>query len=127
MDKASLKKFVGFIKYKLFNDQKWLERGIVAIFEKQTDREQQAGTSLEHNKFGFSGYDAVVMSAYAKWILEGRHLTDHHYFKARAKMMKYAGQLAKLAIAKREVKQERFLRNNGILNPKQGELFNENN
>jgi hypothetical protein len=127
LDKESFKKFVGYIKHKLYSDQKWLERGVVAIYEQQTDSEKRVDISLEHNKMGFSGYDATIMSTYAKWIITGGHLTGHHYFKVRAKMMKYATQLAKLAVAKREKKQERYFRNNGLENPQQTELGLEDN
>ena len=105
MDSDSFKRFVGYIKHKLYSDQKWLERGVVAIYEKQTDHERRSGTSLEHNKIGFSGYDAGLMSTYARWLITGGHLAGEHYYKVRNKMMKYASQLARIAVEKRKAKQ----------------------
>lgn len=107
MAKGSKKKVDGFvrlIKHKLFTDQKWLERGIVAIFEKQTHDEQRVENSIVYNKVGFSGYDAKSMSYYAKWIMSGHHLNGKHLEKAKLKMLKYANQLAKIAIEKRKLK-----------------------
>lgn len=85
------------IRNKLAVDQVWLERGVVAIFERQTNAEQRRERTIEHNRIGFSAFDAGRMSYYAKWIKGGRHLSGKHLVKARAKMMSYAGQLAKIA------------------------------
>ncbi len=59
----------------------WLERGILAI----------------NNNEGFSEIDADYLSYLARWIQSGKPLNGKHLRKARALMMKYAGQLAELA------------------------------
>jgi len=101
MKKKKLEGFINYIKYKLNNDKQWLERGIVAIFEKQTTVEQRVGASLQSNDVGFNGYDANLMSHYAVKIIRGGHLWGAQYNEARAKMLKYAGQLANIAIQKK--------------------------
>lgn len=86
-----------FIKEKLLTDQRWLMRGIVAIFEKQTWDEQQAEQTTEHNGVGFNGIDAELMSSFAKQIQKGRTLSTKQLAFAQKKMPKYAGQLLHIA------------------------------
>jgi hypothetical protein len=86
-----------FIKTKLLTDQRWLMRGIVAIFEKQTYDEQQTEQTKEHNGVGFTGVDAELMSSFAKQIKAGRTLTTKQLAFAQKKMPKYAGQLLQIA------------------------------
>ena len=62
----------------------WLERSILAI----------------NNNDGFSEIDADYLSYLARWIQSGKPLNGKHLRKARALMMKYAGQLVELANAK---------------------------
>ncbi len=85
------------VREKLWNSQKWLERGILAIYEKQTIEEKVKEHSLDHNKVGFSGPDASYLSYIARWLKSGRTLSGKHFEKVRMKMLKYAGQLAKIA------------------------------
>jgi hypothetical protein len=82
---------------KLQNDDKWLYRGIVAIYERQTADEQQAETTNHHNAKGFNGTDAKFGTSLAKQILAGRTLTVNQAQAARKMMRKYAGQLVKCA------------------------------
>ena len=86
-----------FIKEKLITDQRWLMRGIVAIFEKQTWDEQQTEQTTEHNGVGFNGIDAELMSSFAKQIQRGRVLSTKQLAFAQKKMPKYAGQLLHIA------------------------------
>ena len=85
------------IKQQIQNNQKWLERAIVAIYKKQTLNEQKIEHSIEYNKVGFSGPDSKRLSYYAKWILSGKHLTGEHLITAKEKMLKYSRQLEKIA------------------------------
>jgi hypothetical protein len=86
-----------FIKTMLLSDQRWLMRGIVAIFEKQTYDEQQTEQTKEHNGVGFNGVDAELLSSFAKQIKAGRTLTTKQLAFAQKKMPKYAGQLLQIA------------------------------
>lgn len=81
----------------LLKQPRAVERGIVAIFNKQTEDEKTADETKHHNKRGFTGSDARRGSYYAKWILSGRHLTGGHEVKARKMLTKYIGQLTKIA------------------------------
>ena len=86
-----------FIAEKIQNEQPWLERGLVAIYEQQTDSEKQNDFTSVDNGFGFSAFDARSGSYYAKWILSGKNLSGKHLERARKMMGKYVGQLHRLA------------------------------
>ena len=85
------------IAFRLKQNDTWLERAVVAIFNQQTTSEQKSEVSVENNHRGFSGPDAHRLSYYAKWILAGKHLSGPHREIARKRIIKYAGQLAKIA------------------------------
>lgn len=90
------------ILVKLENDQKWLERGILVIYARQTSDEQAEGSTRHENGRGFTGSDAAFLSSLAQWIERGRRplgqrLTPKQVEHARKRMRKYAGQLAKVA------------------------------
>lgn len=85
------------IKLKLLTDDRWLYRGILAIYELQTPTERDAQDTIENNGVGFNGVDARKLSAFAEDIKKYGDLFDWKKTVARKKMLKYAGQLAKLA------------------------------
>lgn len=85
------------IATKLTTDVKWLVRGIVAIYEKQTSDEQNSETTKHHNAVGFNGRDAKFGSSLAQQLQNGRHLSYRQIDAAQRMMVKYAGQLAKIA------------------------------
>lgn len=92
-----------YFESKINADQRWLERAILAIYERQTNDEQATEDSKYHNLRGFNGPDAKRMSYYAKWILGGKHLSRHHVDIARKRMKKYTGQLVVIAEEKVQV------------------------
>lgn len=88
------------IEEKLKTDVVWLSRGVVAIYKKQTAQEKMAHQTQVHNGVGFSGADAPFLTFVAEWLVAGEHRTrvsDRFVPKTRKMMMKYAGQLAKIA------------------------------
>jgi len=86
-----------FIIEKLVTDQRWLMRGIAAIYEKQTYDEQQSEATKEDNGVGFNGIDAYILSSFAKQIKAGRTLSTKQLAIAQKKMPKYARQLLSIA------------------------------
>lgn len=86
-----------YIKNQLLTDRRWLLRGIVAIYSKQTSEEQNAETTIEDNGIGFNGVDAYILSSFAKQIKNGHTLSPKQLSIALKKMPKYAGQLVKIA------------------------------
>ena len=91
------------IQEKLLNNQTWLERGIVAIYEKQTENEKASESTQVKNNIGFNAVDAYMGSYMAKWIKGGKKLSGKFLEKARKMMPKYSVQLAAIALTK-EVK-----------------------
>ena len=74
-----------------------VEKGLVAIFERQTADEKASETTNHHNNIGFCGWAARKGSYYAKWVISGRHLTGKHLDNARRIALHHAGQLTKIA------------------------------
>ena len=82
-------------------------RGIVVIYSLQTEDERKTAETMEHNGVGFSGLDAQFLSSLAKQILERGWLTEKQMVYARKKILKYAGQLTKVANGKLKVEVQR--------------------
>lgn len=94
------------IKLRLETDDWWVSRAVVAIFNKQTEQEKSSEQTTEHNKVGFSAFDATILTSFAKQILKWDREENSKYsfplspkqlVMARKKIVKYAGQLAKIA------------------------------
>ena len=99
-----------FIAEKIQVDNVWLWKGVLAIYKKQTDTEQVAGMTREHNNVGFNAVDSVILSSFAKQIIRWEAapanarrftcpLSPRQLEIAKRKMKKYAGQLAAIANA----------------------------
>lgn len=80
-------------KYLMKRDPKFLEDGIVKIYQNQTKDEQGYQETYYLNGKGFNQDDAELLSYYAGWILDGKHLTDDMRRIATSRMEKYAKQL----------------------------------
>ena len=74
-----------------------VERGVVAIWQRQTADEQSTDTTRHSNGIGFSGWSASSGSYYAKWVESGRRLTGKHLDKARKIVLHHAAQLTRIA------------------------------
>lgn len=85
------------IKHLLETNDRMVMKSIVKIYEKQTEDEKLAETTAHHNGVGFNGVDAELLSSYAKQILKGYTLSAKQMIWARKKIMKYSGQLTKIA------------------------------
>lgn len=96
-----------------FENQRWLEEAIVAIYERQTPDEQAHSVTCHDNRRGFTHGDAKAGTRLARYIIGGvdkyrrpfgTNLTGKHLDRAKRMMPKYAGQLLKIVKAKREAK-----------------------
>ena len=93
------------IQSRLANNDAWLFRAIVAIFEYQTADEQNAEVTAHDNGVGFNSVDATILSSFAKQIMEhakgasrfASPLSPKQKEMARKRMNKYAGQLLRIA------------------------------
>lgn len=82
----------------------FVERSIVQLFKRQTEDEKQVNNATHNNYRGFNKPDARRMTIYAKSIIkrrkervEGQRLDEWQMLDAQKRVMKYAGQLAKIA------------------------------
>jgi hypothetical protein len=89
------------------NDQ-WLYRGLLAIFDRQTAEEQNTESTREDNGVGFSGVDGQILTSFAKqverWNADrnprfNSPLSPRQVTICRRKMSKYGMQLARIARA----------------------------
>lgn len=88
------------IRVKLATDDRWVLRGLKAIFKKQTDDEKHDGITKHDNGVGFTGADSGFLSPMALRALEGRDFSPKQMVYIRKAMKKYAGQLHKIATGK---------------------------
>jgi len=85
------------IREKLEQDDRWLIRGMLSVYEFQTRDEQDVEETRNHNGVGFTPADANYLSSCAKYYLRWGKLTEKQLPYVRKRMMKYAGQLARIA------------------------------
>lgn len=85
------------IKAKIIMDDRWLYRAILAIYDQQTDREKNACDTIEDNGVGFNGCDGRRMSQLAEKLKKNNSLQQYEKDIARNRILKYSGQLLKIA------------------------------
>lgn len=85
------------IRFNMETNNKWLIHGLLAIYKRQTDDEQNAEITAHQNSVGFNGPDANVLTRMAKWYQQHGFLGKKQIDKCREKMLKYSGQLALIA------------------------------
>ena len=85
------------IRQGLENNDKWVEKAILAIYRRQTEDEKATENTQHRNGVGFNSADARRLSYYASYIQKKGGLTGEHKDIARKKILKYSGQLTKIA------------------------------
>jgi hypothetical protein len=81
------------IQQKLSSDLRWIERGVLVLFDRQTEDEKtQQGTRWENGR-GFNKSDSNYLTYISKYLLSGRHLTGVHLEKVSSKLPKYWRQI----------------------------------
>jgi hypothetical protein len=105
---ASEKLAIEMVRANIEENDKWLIRGLLAIYRRQTADEQTSEQTKHDNGIGFNGLDATILSSFAKQVLSweasavkrfASPLSPKQVGLARRKMKKYAGQLARIAQA----------------------------
>jgi hypothetical protein len=81
------------IKQQLSTNPKWIERGLVVLYQRQTYEEQQSGGTIVDNKMGFNGSDSRYLTYCAKWVLGGNRLNEKHLQKCGKMLPKYWKQI----------------------------------
>lgn len=82
-----------FLKHKLGTDKDWARRALVRIYSCQTEEEQQAETNYVYNGVGFTGFDAEILSSFAKQLAEHNRLSRKQDKVLLKRMPKYWKQI----------------------------------
>jgi len=85
------------IRRMLASDDRWLVRGLLAIYKLQTMDERAQQSTKHWNGVGFNKHDAGFLSSLAESFKKYDRLTPKQVKACRKAMLKYAGQLAKIA------------------------------
>lgn len=72
-------------------------KGMLRIFDCQTEDEKHTDDTHVNNGIGFTGADAFILSKFSKFFNDRKYLTEKQFAIAKKRMIKYAGQLAKIA------------------------------
>ena len=72
-------------------------RGMLRIYDLQTESEKVFADTHAHNGVGFSGGDGEIMSSFVELYNKTNFLSYKQMKIARKKMLKYAGQLTKIS------------------------------
>ncbi len=81
----------------LATNNEWLVRGMIALYNRQTEDEKAAEGTKYLNCRGFNSADSEILTSFSKQWLARNWLSDKQMGIARRKMAKYAGQLARIA------------------------------
>jgi hypothetical protein len=80
----------------------WTIRAILVLYERQTEDEKDAMSTMEENGAGFNGFDAEFLSSLAEQVLSGKFLSENQIKAAQKKIGKYSQQLLDIALSKKE-------------------------
>jgi len=84
------------IRTMLGTNLNWASKGVIRIFENQTQDEQNVEGTVENNGIGFTGVDAHILTSFAKQIIKGRTMSPKQQAILFKKMPKYSGQLERM-------------------------------
>jgi hypothetical protein len=94
---AREKRVVGEWKGKLASNPVWATRGLLAVYNYQTEAEKATDSVSEDNGVGFAGTDGEFLSSLAKQYQSRGSLSAKQMVYLHKKMPKYARQLWKAA------------------------------
>ncbi len=92
---------IAFLREMLASEIRWAMKGLVTIYEYQTDSEQSCGVTRDHNGVGFTGADGEILSSFALQVNKNRFKGSEKQLNILFKKMpKYAKQLDSIAQSK---------------------------
>jgi hypothetical protein len=108
VEKELKEKFI----YNMINDNRWLERGVYAIWKKQTEDEKFQKQTIDDNGVGFGALDAGILTSFGNQLDKrfkdrnntntwGSYLSEKQHVIARRLMPKYAGQLVYISLGEK--------------------------
>jgi len=86
-----------FVKNKLASEISWMQRGLIKIFEMQTEDEKAYNTTSVNNNVGFTGVDAEILSSFAKGLMKYKRLSVKQMAILKKKMPKYWRQIIEIS------------------------------
>ncbi|MBU0847495.1 hypothetical protein KKH23_09955 [Patescibacteria group bacterium] len=90
------------IKVLINTSPKAVSRGILALYNNQTQEEKLMGASLKRNGTGFNKRDACYGTELALQIIDKKPLSQQQIYHARRMLKKYVGQLTEIANSRKE-------------------------
>lgn len=88
--KAQIKEFV---RNQLGSNKAWAIKGLLKIYEFQTEEEKSYEATVEHNNVGFTGTDGEILSSFARQYKQRGFLTPKQMNLLFKKMPKYWKQI----------------------------------
>lgn len=85
------------VRQMLLTNNEWLVRGLVALLARQVEDEITAETTKYRNARGFNSSDAAILTSLGRQWQTRQWLSDRQMTLVRRKMLKYSGQLARIA------------------------------
>jgi exopolyphosphatase/pppGpp-phosphohydrolase len=93
MGKITKQKQKEFLRTKLGSNPKWALRGLMVIYNYQTEDEKVSETIREYNNVGFTGVDRNILTSFANQYMRRRFLSEKQMELLFKKMPKYWKQL----------------------------------
>jgi hypothetical protein len=80
---------------KLKNDSRWMERGVIVLYHRQTEDEKKIKETKVSNNRGFNSSDCRYLTWVAEWLLtdKSNHLNEKHKARVSKMLPKYWGQI----------------------------------
>ena len=82
-----------FIQEQLQYNPKWIERGLVVLYNRQTQDEKENVMTKYENGIGFNGSDVRYLTYCSKWVMSGKSLSGVHLQKCGKMLKKYWKQI----------------------------------
>ena len=86
-------------------------KALLLLYDFQTEDEQHTHSANVQNRMGFNGLDADILSSFAKQVISKYFLSDKQMTLLRKKIIKYAGQIAKVANEVKTNGKDQFVNN----------------
>lgn len=85
------------IKDLIMRNDKMVCLSLKQLYNYQTEEEKNTGEAKENNGMGFNGIDSCILSSFALFYTEHGYLSQKQIAIARKKLIKYSGQLVRIA------------------------------
>lgn len=90
----------------LSSNERWAVKGLIVLFNRQTEDEQAAESTRHSNHRGFNHSDAKKLTGIAKWYNKNGFLTASQIALVQRKIPKYAKQLVDHGISTGRIQKE---------------------